>query len=82
MSDSPSDDSLHSVQFYQVYVMQYEKLDEEIDKLIMDNGGTSDKMPPEVLEHYWKLAHKRDDIQNEMRRLEHRLKLDGETENE
>jgi hypothetical protein len=75
MADEP-DDTLHSVQFYQVYVMQYEKLDEEIDSLIMDNGGTSDKMPPEALARYRQLARKRDEVLNEMRRLEKRLSLD------
>ena len=75
MVDEP-DDTLHSIQFYQVYVMQYEKLDEEIDQLIMDNGGTSDKMPPEARTRYRQLAHKRDEVLNEMRRLEKRLSLD------
>jgi hypothetical protein len=75
MVDEP-DDTQHSVQFYQVYVMQYEKLDEEIDQLIMDNGGTSDKMPPEALVRYRQLARKRDEVLNEMRRLEKRLNLD------
>lgn len=80
MADSPSDDTLHNVQFYQVFVLQYEKLDEEIDALIMDNGGTSDKMPPEALAKYRELARKRDDVRNEMRRLEQRLHLDDDVE--
>ena len=80
MADSPSDDTLHNLQFYQAFVQEYEKLDEEIDQLIMDNGGKSEKMPPEVRQLYWELARKRDDVLNEMRRLEQRLRLDGETE--
>jgi uncharacterized protein (DUF885 family) len=75
MAEEP-DDTLHSIQFYQVYVMQYEKLDEEIDQLIMDNGGTSEKMPAEARDRYRQLARKRDEVLNEMRRLEKRLSLD------
>lgn len=80
MADSPSDDTLHNIQFYQAFVHEYERLDEEIDQLIMVNGGTSDKMPPEALQRYRQLARQRDDVLNEMRRLEQRLRLDGETE--
>jgi hypothetical protein len=77
MADSPSDDTLHSIQFYQAFVQEYEKLDEEIDSLIMANGGTSEKMPHEARDKYRELARRRDDVLNEMRRLEQRLRLDG-----
>ena len=77
MADSPSDDTLHSLQFYQAFVQEYEKLDEEIDDLIMANGGKSEKMPVEARTKYRELARRRDDVLNEMRRLEQRLRLDG-----
>lgn len=81
MADNRSD-ALREVQKYRKIVLIYEALDEEIDKLIMENGGVSEKMPPEALERYRDLARKRDDVLNEMRVLEQKLQLDDETETE
>ena len=66
------------VQKYQEIVLLYESLDKEIDILIMAHGGASEKMPPEALAHYRQLARRRDDVQNEMRELEHELSIDEE----
>lgn len=71
-------DVLHQVQNYRKIVLLYEAVDEEIDKLIMKHGGTSDKMPQEDLERYRTLARQRDELQNEMRMLEQRLMSDDE----
>ena len=70
-------DSLALVQKYQALVLEYEALDKEIDALIMAHGGSSEKMPPEDLEHYRDLARKRDDVQGEMHELEMELNIDG-----
>ena len=72
-------DPLALVQKYQQLVLAYEKLDHEIDNLIMTHGGTSDKMPPEALSAYRALARQRDDVQNEMRELEQELNFDDES---
>lgn len=66
------------VQRYQGLVLTYEALDKEIDTLIMAHGGSSEKMPPEELEHYRDLARQRDDIQGEMHELELELDIDEE----
>lgn len=70
--------ALQLVQKYQELVLLYESLDREIDTLIMAHGGTSEKMPPESLVQYRHLASQRDDVQNEMRELEHELSIDEE----
>lgn len=66
------------VQKYQELVLLYESLDKEIDGLIMAHGGGSENMPPETLAEYRHLARRRDDVQNEMRELEHELSIDEE----
>jgi hypothetical protein len=81
MEDNTSE-ARHEVQNYRKLVLIYEALDEEIDRLIMVNGGTSEQMSPEAHERYRDLARKRDDVLNEMRLLEHKLNLDDETEQE
>jgi hypothetical protein len=81
MEDKKSD-ALNEVRNYRKLVLIYEALDEQIDKLIMENGGASENMPPEALERYRDLARKRDDVLNEMRVLEQKLQLDDETEQE
>jgi hypothetical protein len=68
--------ALHRVQQYRKIVLLYEALDKEIDDLIMAHGGFADKMPPEALERYRGLARRRDDLQNEMRAMEHELNID------
>ncbi len=72
-------DPLALVQKYQQLVLAYEKLDHEIDNLIMAHGGTSDKMPPAALSAYRALARQRDDVQNDMRELEQELNFDDES---
>jgi hypothetical protein len=67
---------LQLVQRYQELVLVYEALDQEIDNLIMSYGGSSEKMPPEERARYRHLAHRRDDVQNEMRELEVELRID------
>ncbi|MDX2137083.1 MAG: hypothetical protein SF123_03235 [Chloroflexota bacterium] len=70
---SDTNHTLHEVQQYRKLVLIYEAVDAEIDKLIMTYGGHSEAMPPADLERYRDLAHKRDDVQNEMRALEQKL---------
>lgn len=72
------DSALQMVQKYQELVLLYESLDKQIDTLIMAHGGVSENMPPESLAQYRHLARRRDDVQNEMRQLEHELSIDAE----
>ncbi|HLU10489.1 MAG TPA: hypothetical protein VK003_12545 [Oceanobacillus sp.] len=81
MEDKKSD-ALNDVRNYRKLVLIYEALDEQIDKLIMENGGGSENMPPEAFERYRDLARKRDDVLNEIRVMEQKLQLDDELENE
>lgn len=71
-------DAIHKVQQYRKLVLVYEALDEEIDQLIMANGGHTDKMAPEAIARYRELARRRDDVQNDMRALEQELQIDDE----
>lgn len=71
---------LHKVQKYRKLVLVYEALDEEVDKLIMSNGGHSEDMSNEALARYRELANRRDEVQNEMRALEYELRIDDEDE--
>ena len=71
-------DAIHKVQQYRKLVLVYEALDEEIDQLIMANGGHTDKMVPEAIARYRDLARRRDDVQNDMRALEQELQIDDE----
>lgn len=71
-------DAIHKVQQYRKLVLVYEALDEEIDQLIMANGGHTDKMSPDVIARYRDLARRRDDVQNDMRALEQELQIDDE----
>jgi hypothetical protein len=71
------DSTQDKIQRYREIVLQYEKIDEEIDALIMASDGMPDKMPPEAKERYRQLAANRDELQNEMRWLERQL-LDEE----
>ena len=73
MTDNPSDDTFDKVRLYRELVLQYEKLDEEIDALIMAANGVPDKMSPEDRSRYRELAQRRDELQNEMRWLEQQL---------
>ena len=71
-------DAIHKVQQYRKLVLVYEALDEEIDQLIMANGGHTDQMSPDSIERYRILARRRDDVQNDMRTLEQELQIDDE----
>lgn len=75
MSD-PESDLQAIVQRYQQVVLEYEELDQQIDRLLMEYGGASENMPQWELARYHKLARQRDDLQNEMRDLEAQLQLD------
>jgi hypothetical protein len=75
MSDGRN--AVHEVQAYRKLVLVYEALDAEIDKLIMDHGGHSEDMPPAALVRYRELAHRRDELQNEMRLMEQTLLNEG-----
>ena len=72
------DDTRAQVERYRLLVLSYEKLDKEIDDLIMSYGGGTGKMPPEALERYRELARQRADIHNEIRWLEQKLMGDDE----
>lgn len=74
MSKSDTD-VLHRVQQYRKIVLVYEALDKEIDALIMRYGGGTEHMPPEALARYRELAHRRDDVQNDMRVFEQELEI-------
>lgn len=67
------DSTLDKVQRYRQIVLQYETLDEEIDTLIMAADGKPENLSPDELQHYRELAHRRDELQNEMRWLESQL---------
>ena len=58
---------------YRKVVLIYEGLNQEIDKLIMANGGGTENMSEEDLERYRTLARQRDEVLNEMRWLEQQL---------
>lgn len=72
------DDTRAQVERYRLLVLSYEKLDKEIDELIMSYGGGTQKMPPEAVERYRDLARQRTDVYNEMRWLEQQLMGDDE----
>ena len=57
---------------------EHRRLDAEIDQLIMTYGGHSKDMPDADLQRYQALAHKRDELQNEIRATEQRLLGDDE----
>lgn len=63
---------------YDQLTQQYHALDEEIDALLATYDGDTDAMGDEVHRQYRDLAHQRDEIVNEMRRLEQILFTDNE----
>jgi hypothetical protein len=78
MSD---DNALENVQRYRQLVLDYETLDEEIDDYIKKRGtGGIEEMSEAELTHYRELFRRRDDLLNEMRILEKKLRLDEEPE--
>lgn len=68
-------DELAQVQQYREVVLRYEALDARIDALIMQYGGSSEKMPPEDFARYRALAAERDEVYSRMRELEQELAL-------
>ncbi|MEO1444380.1 MAG: hypothetical protein AAFV33_28555, partial [Chloroflexota bacterium] len=71
MSDVQNENAVQQqVQAYRNVVQEYEKLDEQIDTLIMKNGGASRNMSEMDRETYKDLARQRRDLFNEMRALE------------
>lgn len=79
MGDNDSD-LVQQVQYYRKVVLMYEALDKQIDELIMAHGGASENMPPEDHARYRDMARERDELLNEMRRLEQELLDDDEME--
>ncbi|MBN1202763.1 MAG: hypothetical protein JXJ20_12995 [Anaerolineae bacterium] len=74
--DKPSD--MDKVQEYRKLVIEYETLDEEIDKLFASHNGAAEQMSNEDYEHYRKLARSRDDVHNQLKALERQILLDDE----
>jgi hypothetical protein len=68
-----NEEMLHKVQNYRKIVLIYEGLHARINKLIMENGGGTEKMSPADLQLYRQLATQRDEVMNEMRVLEMQL---------
>lgn len=75
------DDTRAQVERYRLLVLSYEKLDKEIDELIMSYGGGTEKMPQEAVERYRELARQRTDLYNDIRWLEQQLMGDDEESN-
>jgi hypothetical protein len=71
--DTKTREQLRDVQDYRKLVLLYEAVDAEIDKLIMEHGGHSEHMPDADFARYRELAHRRDELQNEIRATEQRL---------
>lgn len=76
--DTKTREQLRDVQDYRKLVLLYEAVDAEIDQLIMTYGGHSKDMPEVDMQRYQALAHKRDELQNEIRATEQRLLGDNE----
>lgn len=72
MAETPND-SYDKVRLYRELVLQYEKIDEDIDALIMAVDGVTEKLSPDDRARYRELARRRDELQNEMRWLEQQL---------
>jgi hypothetical protein len=70
-SGKPND--LDQVQAYQKIVLEYEALDEQIDALLAEHDGATEKMSAETLAQYRALARRRDDVYNQMKALEQQL---------
>lgn len=67
---------LKRVQAYRDLVLRYETLDEEIDAMLSAHGGDTHQMSEADLARYRQMARQREDLQNEMRIMEHELTLD------
>lgn len=70
----------HAVQQYRKIVLLYEALDQQIDRLISEHRGGTEKMSDEDLKRYRELARQRDELLNEMRILEQALLIDDDVQ--
>lgn len=66
----PEPVDMKQVQRYQQLVLEYEALDEQIDSLLAQHGGASEKLSDEEFEQYRELAHRRDYVYNQMKAME------------
>jgi hypothetical protein len=80
-SGQPDPDSLDQVHAYQKLVLEYEALDEEIDGLLAQHNGSTEKMSSEDYERYRGLARQRDHVYNQMKAIEVQILLDDELDN-
>jgi hypothetical protein len=71
---------IERVQEYQKLVLEYESLDAEIDGLLADHNGATEKMTDEDYERYRELAYRRDYVYNQMKALERQILLDDDSE--
>ncbi len=69
---------IERVRQYKQLVLEYEALDEEIDTLLAQHGGATEKMPDEAYQRYRELANHRDYVYNQMKRLEREIFPDDE----
>jgi len=72
---------IHLVQRYRQLVLEYEALDEQIDALLVQHNGATEKMSDEDFENYRELAHRRDYVYNQMKALEQLVLGDDAEEN-
>lgn len=82
MTDNPGGpNDIERVQEYQRLVLEYESLDAEVDGLLADHNGATEKMTDEDFERYRELAHRRDYVYNQMKAIERQILLDDDAEN-
>ena len=79
-AQSSGSQDLDRVQAYQKLVLEYESLDEEIDSLLSQHGGATEKLSDEDFERYRGLAHRRDYVYNQMKAIEQQILLDDGNE--
>lgn len=66
-------DDKDKVEQYRQLVLEYEKLDEEIDALLTRNKGGTEDMSKDDYQQYKELATRRDEVYNEVKALESTL---------
>ena len=85
MKDNPLPSSasgsgdINQVKEYRRLVLEYEALDEEIDALLAQHGGATEKMTDDDFEQYRELAHRRDYVYNQMKALERAIFPDDDS---
>ena len=75
----PNPEDLNRIQTYQLMVLKYEALDEEIDALLTRFNGATENMPDQEFAHYRGLAYERDETYNQMKELERQILLDDDS---